>query len=99
LPGAVRFQDYLDVAILFGYVALLVCHLDEPQDALLLCAKADHDSTALSAAVGLAGNSVSEKRRMQEISFREPRTPEARFPEIILLGSSMNRGNPHQTRT
>jgi hypothetical protein len=30
-----------------------VCHLDEPQDALLLCAGVDYDSTALSAAVGL----------------------------------------------
>ena len=33
--------------------AALVCHLDELQDALLLCAGADHGSTALSAAVGL----------------------------------------------
>jgi hypothetical protein len=34
-------------------VALLVCHPDEPQDTLLLCAGADHDSTVLSAAVVL----------------------------------------------
>src|SRR5215203_6867197 len=33
----------------------LVCHLDGPQDTLLLCAGADHDSTVLSAAVGLEG--------------------------------------------
>ena len=59
------------VAILFGYVALLVCHLDEPQDALLLCARADHDSTALSAAVGLTGNSVSENWVHRKPGFRE----------------------------
>jgi hypothetical protein len=26
--------------------------------------------------------------------FREPRTPEPRFPGTTLLGSSVNRGNP-----
>jgi hypothetical protein len=49
-------------------VALLVCHPDESQDTLLLCAEADHDSTVLSAAVGLE----SGERAAREIPERQP---------------------------